>query len=908
MHYSHPPQITDKEQLMNQSETPSSNKFSLIPGNISRLFLLLMVFLLVSMGGIIQSAVNVWLKDKSYEFTDIAQHLHKRIETYRYVTWQIYDNIAVTTNTPGDNLQEIRLRPDIYYLEKPRHKTEAVIYGSHDSATLEISDRISGYLDVLWGAEQIPWSMYFLNGQDNSMTLVSTLPLKERAASAREPDILTLLESRRTEMLQQANALDVRESFSGLRFLNWQNGVYFTLRTTFNQPGHLATVVAFDLPLSDLVMSGMSLDNIYLGNNSLSVSSAKTGNSNTEPGSVRINFNGWYIEISAPIPSARMNLVWQVALTSMLPDVLKSSLLPLLINISLLILVLLGYTSFRYPAENQEKPEQNSALHILRALNEEIIALLPIGLLVYDKQANRTIFSNKIANHLLPHLDLPNISNLAEQHQGVIQATVNNELYEIRLFHSQITPNTQIFILRDQDRELLVNTRLKQAKKLYEKSQLARISFMQNLGAALQQPAAQLAKLAETLPEPYQLRLQEQLQTFIDLVDEIQLLNSLENETWQESQQPFVIQQLLDDLVVTILPAIRRKRLGLLVDNRLSASDQRTGDQQALQTMLLLLLKYAITTTQFGRITLAVSTDPGQSGQVVFSVMDTGDGIHHNEKENLYFPFVNDTSSDEYGKANGLTFYLCNLLAAKFAGQLTIQSHQQLGSHYRLTLNIARQPATENHSEHLLEDMVAMVDVNATPVRELVVRRLSQWGACCITPDEKLTRQEYDIFFTDNPSNLTASGILLSDDDSGVQHYGAGKWRVNYNISRAMQEAVLQLIEEQLVLEDTSGNPGDANEIVGPDASGYYSLFADTVPVDVSKLYAALSLCDFPSMAQTAHRLKGVFAMLNLVPGKQFCETLEHHIREKDAPAIEKDTSDIDLYVKRLLSQGSLNE
>ncbi len=41
--------------------------------------------------------------------------------------------------------------------------------------------------------------------------------------------------------------------------------------------------------------------------------------------------------------------------------------------------------------------------------------------------------------------------------------------------------------------------------------------------------------------------------------------------------------------------------------------------------------------------------------------------------------------------------------------------------------------------------------------------------------------------------------------------------------------------------------------------------------------------------------------MLNLVPGKQLCETLEHLIREKDAPAIEKYVSDIDAYVKSLL-------
>ncbi|MEJ8244515.1 Hpt domain-containing protein, partial [Klebsiella pneumoniae] len=58
---------------------------------------------------------------------------------------------------------------------------------------------------------------------------------------------------------------------------------------------------------------------------------------------------------------------------------------------------------------------------------------------------------------------------------------------------------------------------------------------------------------------------------------------------------------------------------------------------------------------------------------------------------------------------------------------------------------------------------------------------------------------------------------------------------------------------------------------------------------------------DFAALAQTAHRLKGAFAMLNLIPGKQLCETLEHLIREKDAQGIEKYISDIDAYVKSLL-------
>ncbi len=55
-------------------------------------------------------------------------------------------------------------------------KTEALIFGSHDNSTLEMTQRMSTYLDTLWGAENVPWSMYYLNGQDNSLVLISTLP------------------------------------------------------------------------------------------------------------------------------------------------------------------------------------------------------------------------------------------------------------------------------------------------------------------------------------------------------------------------------------------------------------------------------------------------------------------------------------------------------------------------------------------------------------------------------------------------------------------------------------------------------------------------------------------------------------------------------------------------------------
>ncbi|MBA7877077.1 MULTISPECIES: phosphotransferase RcsD [Citrobacter] len=889
---------------MSQSDTTASTRFSLLPGSITRFFLLLIVVLLVMMGVMVQSAVNTWLKDKSYQIVDITHAIHKRVDTWRYVTWQIYDNIAATASSPGaEGLQETRLKQDVYYLEKPRRKTEALIFGSHDSSTLEMTQRISTYLDTLWGAENVPWSMYYLNGQDNSLILISTLPLKDLTSGFKESAIGNIVDSRRAEMLQQANALDERESFSSLRRLAWQNGHYFTLRTTFNQPGHLATVVAFDLPINDLIPPGMPLDSFHLVPDA--TSTTEHLNEKESPDSVSINFNNSKIEISSALNSTDMRLVWQVPFGSLLLDTLQSILLPLLLNIALLALALFGYTTFRHlPARSTEVAPNlaaNNELRVLRAINEEIVSLLPLGLLVHDQEANRTVISNKIADHLLPHLNLQNITSMAEQHQGVIQATINNELYEIRLFRSQISSRTQIFIIRDQDREVLVNKKLKQAQRLYEKNQQARAAFMQNIGSALKDPAKTLAANAAALNSPDSQKLANQADVLVRMVDEIQLANLLESDAWKSESTLFSVQSLIDDVVPEVLPAIKRKGLQLLIKNHLSAHDERRGDRDALRRILLLLIQYAVTTTQIGKITLEVDQDESETERLTFRILDTGQGVTLNEVDNLHFPFINDTQGDRYSKANPLTFWLCDQLARKLGGHLNIKAREELGTRYIVHVKMPLHDQHAESEERLLDDVCIMVDVTSNDVRSIVLRQLENWGATCITPDERLNSQEYDLFLTDNPSNLTASGLLLSDDESGVRKIGPGQLRVNFNMSNAMQEAVLELIEEQLAQEEIQELPLGGDENAELHASGYYALFVDTVPDDVKRLYTEAATSDFAALAQTAHRLKGVFAMLNLVPGKQLCEALEHLIQEKDAPGIEKYISDIDDYVKSLL-------
>lgn len=85
---------------MRQKETIYHDPLFTPTGEHYPLLLLLIIVLLVTMGVMVQSAVNAWLKDKSYQIVDITHAIQKRVDTWRYVTWQIYDNIAATTSPP----------------------------------------------------------------------------------------------------------------------------------------------------------------------------------------------------------------------------------------------------------------------------------------------------------------------------------------------------------------------------------------------------------------------------------------------------------------------------------------------------------------------------------------------------------------------------------------------------------------------------------------------------------------------------------------------------------------------------------------------------------------------------------------------------------------------------------------
>lgn len=895
----------------------SGKYLSLTSTNITRFFWLFILLLALGLGLYGYNYTNAYLNDKLRTVQSTGDQLQKRIDKYRYMTYQIYDNFTGQPLPPDVvSAQEIRLRQDMFYVSKPHKKTDALIFGTHDSSTLDLTLKISSFLDEQWGAKTLPYSLYYLNGQDNSMVLVTTVPLEEQDSRLKENYFTSTLQSRRAEMLQQANTLDERESYSALRKSRQSSDYNFTLRTTFNNPGHLATVIAFDLPMSDLIPLNMARDNFQLTGSTAAVNE---GDPTDDNAASSIAVQGWSLVFSVPLSNSPLSLTYHVPLFSLVVDLSRNNFWLILIN---LFLIGLAMTSIYFIRHQYIRPSENMAaqLHMQQALNQEIISGLPLGLLVYNFSNHSVILSNKIADQLLPHLSLNKIANMAEQHNGSIQATVNNEVYEIRMIRSQISSETYLFLLHDQDKEVMVNRTLQQAKREFEKNLQARKLMLHNLGIELNQPLQELNGLVESLvavEEPHerqtlQGKLQVESRNALTLVDNITLLTRLETQDWQPASQPYVLSAMVDELLLEALPRLSQKGLGLLNHFHIAPEAIFVGDMQAVKKILSLLLDYAIVTTSLGKVTLTSEQDEDRPDQLVFHITDTGSGISKEELSNLNYPFLSQTLVDRFNHGSGLTFFLCNQLCKKLGGQLEIRSKLDIGTRYTVRVK-QRQQTQEVEDEHekLLTDVTALLDITSDEVRGIVTRTMNAYGAVCIVADERQLTREYDVLLTDNPQNSDKFTLLLTDDESGFQSLEKHYIRVNYNISSALIDATLLLIEQQFAVPDdsvSSEEPGDDSLDYYEKqlkSSDYYQLFVETVPEDLEKLYNENQRRDFTSLSQTAHRLKGVFAMLNLTPGKQMCEELEQYIADGDALQITETINLIDSFVSRLLQQGS---
>lgn len=199
------------------------------------------------------------------------------------------------------------------------------------------------------------------------------------------------------------------------------------------------------------------------------------------------------------------------------------------------------------------------------------------------------------------------------------------------------------------------------------------------------QEAAEDGELDDPIPDLH--NIQRAAKHLLGILSDILDLARIEAGRIEVRLAPFVIEELVGDVVVGVTPELDRN--GNTIEVRLGPDlGGMVSDASKVRQILFNLLRNATTFTHQGKITVSVarSADPG-GDRVRFDVADTGIGIAPEHHERIFAAFTQaDNSATRRHDGAGLGLTICRQLCRALGGDVTVASALGAGSTFSVVL------------------------------------------------------------------------------------------------------------------------------------------------------------------------------------------------------------------------------
>lgn len=145
------------------------------------------------------------------------------------------------------------------------------------------------------------------------------------------------------------------------------------------------------------------------------------------------------------------------------------------------------------------------------------------------------------------------------------------------------------------------------------------------------------------------------LNNFIDYL-------SIEANEFEIKIKEFNLDTFLNDTLSQIMVQTNRKGLALVVQKDQKLSENIKTDRNRLEQVLINLLTNAVNYTSKGTISVRVEHDSSQPDSILFKVSDTGIGMTHEKKIQLFEMFNGDLQKNiqDQGAQKGIIIYKIN--------------------------------------------------------------------------------------------------------------------------------------------------------------------------------------------------------------------------------------------------------
>lgn len=240
----------------------------------------------------------------------------------------------------------------------------------------------------------------------------------------------------------------------------------------------------------------------------------------------------------------------------------------------------------------------------------------------------------------------------------------------------------------------LLSTAAKAKAATYAKS-----VFLANMSHEIRTPLNSIIGITDTLAETH---LDETQTSFVEIlqrannqlmtiINDILDLSKVEAGEIELKMLPFELRKLLDELVAVLGFRAKEKGLQLKINIDKDVDTFFVGDGDRLRQILMNLLNNAIKFTHRGTITVQVSKNGTfHSGNVLFSVNDTGIGISKNKFEDIFQPFTQaDSATNRRYGGTGLGLSITKNIVNLMNGDIWLKSELHRGTTFFFTVSMA---------------------------------------------------------------------------------------------------------------------------------------------------------------------------------------------------------------------------
>lgn len=264
-----------------------------------------------------------------------------------------------------------------------------------------------------------------------------------------------------------------------------------------------------------------------------------------------------------------------------------------------------------------------------------------------------------------------------------------------------------------------------------EAEQLGQVKqrFLANMSHEIRTPLQAIIGFAEQVrhqeePQPTALEaIYQSSEHLLQIVNEVLDYSRIVSDKFTFDQQPFSMQQLVNEVVKTMQLPAESKVLKLNLKFKAPESGIFIGDAFRLRQILYNLLGNAIKFTHSGEVKLIIGySDVGEKTEFWFEVKDTGIGIPAEEIEYIFNSFeqANAAITRTHG-GTGLGLSIVKTLVESQGGSISVKSHPGQGSSFIFNLAFAKAISAaipEDISHHLpiqtkLKGKVLVVDDDA---------------------------------------------------------------------------------------------------------------------------------------------------------------------------------------------------